>query len=532
MTNNYKKANKSKSELRRRAEQKAQGEVQDVGKLSREDMAEALQELHIHRIELELQNEDLKQTQLELQQARDSFASLYDLAPVGLCELDDVNRFVEANFTLCEMLGIKRANLLKTKFTQFMSTADADKFYLCSKAALKNATPMKCELWFQRQDGTKFYADVRVEPVSDRCRVAVIDISEGYEAKERITFQAKLLDTIEDSVLAADMEGRVVYWGKGTAGLLGWQPGEVIGRNAAEVLAHSETFDKAKAIGDRLRNRQSWSGEFTVRRRDGILIPLLIHASPVTDDQAKMIGFIGVGKDISELKKLDQLKDKFIGMVSHEMRTPLTVLTAGIAVAADERVSREERAELLKEAGLAADTLSDILENLLELSKHQANRLQLDKKSLSIAGPAQQIIMEFLRLFPGHSILLDIPDKMPLVVVDPARLKRVFHNLVENAAKYSPEGSQIRVFARQEQGEILVGVSDQGPGISETDQLRIFEPFQGVENKSTADGIGLGLAVCKRLVEAHGGRIWVESKLGEGATFLFTIPICDRKGNQ
>ncbi|MBP1706523.1 MAG: two-component system sensor histidine kinase KdbD, partial [Chloroflexi bacterium] len=164
--------------------------------------------------------------------------------------------------------------------------------------------------------------------------------------------------------------------------------------------------------------------------------------------------------------------------------------------------------------------------------KHQANRLQLDKKSLSIAGPAQQIIMEFLRLFPGHSILLDIPDKMPLVVVDPARLKRVFHNLVENAAKYSPEGSQIRVFARQEQGEIVVGVSDQGPGISETDQLRIFEPFQGVENKSTADGIGLGLAVCKRLVEAHGGRIWVESKLGEGATFLFTIPICDRKGNQ
>jgi len=238
------------------------------------------------------------------------------------------------------------------------------------------------------------------------------------------------------------------------------------------------------------------------------------------------------GRDITVRKKADELKDEFIGMVSHEMRTPLTVLTAGIAVAADERVSREERAELLKEAGLAADTLSDILENLLELSKHQANRLQLDKKSLSIAGPAQQIIMEFLRLFPRHSILLDIPDKIPRVVVDPARLKRVFHNLVENAAKYSPEGSQIRVFARQEQGEIVVGVSDQGPGISETDQLRIFEPFQRVENKSTADGIGLGLAVCKRLVEAHGGRIWVESRLGEGATFLFTIPICDRKGNQ
>jgi len=117
-----------------------------------------------------------------------------------------------------------------------------------------------------------------------------------------------------------------------------------------------------------------------------------------------------------------------------------------------------------------------------------------------------------------------MPDGLPQQVIDPVRFQRILHNLIENAIKYSPEGSDVRIFARQERGELVIGVSNRGPGISVEDQKKLFEPFQRLENGSNAEGIGLDLVVCKHLVEAHGGRIWVESKLGKGSTFLFTLP--------
>jgi two-component system sensor histidine kinase KdpD len=119
---------------------------------------------------------------------------------------------------------------------------------------------------------------------------------------------------------------------------------------------------------------------------------------------------------------------------------------------------------------------------------------------------------------------LDIPSRLQLVV-DPGRLERIFINLIDNAYKYSPEGSEVRVFTRQGKKEVVIGVSDQGVGIAPEDQEDLFEPFSRIGPASRIQGIGLGLVVCRRLVEAHGGRIWVESKPDGGSTFLFTIPL-------
>jgi signal transduction histidine kinase len=118
---------------------------------------------------------------------------------------------------------------------------------------------------------------------------------------------------------------------------------------------------------------------------------------------------------------------------------------------------------------------------------------------------------------------MDISNKIPPLLVDPVRLERIIYNLVENAFKYSAEGTEVRVFTRQEKGDIVVGVSDHGAGLSPQEQKKLFGPFERL-GSSNKKGIGLGLMVCKRLVEANGGRIWVESKQGEGSTFLFTIP--------
>jgi len=245
--------------------------------------------------------------------------------------------------------------------------------------------------------------------------------------------------------------------------------------------------------------------------------------------------FREVGDDISlalrnleleaERDKMDELKDSLIGMVSHELRTPLTVVTAAVKTATDERISKEERQELLQEAVSGAESLSVILDNLLELSRHQAGRLTLDKKQIIVAKFVEETLNRVSRQGLTHVITLDIPGELPPVVADTVRLEQILYNLVENAIKYSPKGSQIQVFARWESEDVVIGVTDHGIGVAPEDEKRIFEPFNRLEQISTSKGIGLGLVVCKQLVEAHGGRIWVESKPGEGSTFLFTIPL-------
>ncbi len=154
----------------------------------------------------------------------------------------------------------------------------------------------------------------------------------------------------------------------------------------------------------------------------------------------------------------------------------------------------------------------------------------LDRKPMGIAEIARMTARKLRRQHPAREVTFSFPPDLARVSVDPARLERIIYNLVDNAFKYSAEGSEVEVFARQEEKGVVIGVSDHGIGISPEDLNQIFEPFGRLKSGIKAKGIGLGLVVCKRLVEAHGGRIWVESKLGQGSAFKFTIP--QGKANQ
>ncbi len=258
---------------------------------------------------------------------------------------------------------------------------------------------------------------------------------------------------------------------------------------------------------------------------DGDELTLEIAAFPILDITGEVDYIVEVQHDITERKKVEQLKDEFIGLVSHELRTPLTVITGALKTALDERISQEERRELLQDVVWGAESLATILDNLIELSRYQADRLKLNKKAASVREIADKAALAVGGQYPAHLISLDIPGELPPVTVDPGRLERILYNLMDNAGKYSPEGSEVRVFARQERKDVVIGVSDHGAGIAPEEQEGLFEPFArlGVEGKTK--GVGLGLVVCKRLVEAHSGRIWVESKPGAGSTFLFSIPL-------
>lgn len=234
-------------------------------------------------------------------------------------------------------------------------------------------------------------------------------------------------------------------------------------------------------------------------------------------------------EELSLMKKVDQLKDEFIGLVSHELRTPVTVILGALntVLSEGEKLSQQETKQLIEDAYQETGTLSNILANLLELARVQANRLELLEEPIDMKEFICTEIDKMGRQATTHKFAIDCRGSL-MVTADRVRVKRILLNLLDNAVKYSPLRSTIRVLARRRANEIVIGVCDQGIGISAEDQKRLFKPFQRLGTPDDkVGGTGLGLVVCQRLVEAQGGRIWVESQPGQGSAFYFTLPTLD-----
>ena len=232
-------------------------------------------------------------------------------------------------------------------------------------------------------------------------------------------------------------------------------------------------------------------------------------------------------EELRILRKIDQLKDEFIGLVSHELRTPLTVILGALntVMTEEDRLSRKDIKQLIGDAYYEAETLSDILANLLELARAQANRLQINEEPVNIRETIDTVVKKMSQQILPRQVNI-ICEKSITVNADRVRLQRILHNLLDNAVKYSSSGNKIEVFVKKLNNEVVIGVKDKGIGIPSELQGKLFEPFQRLEQQNNkATGTGLGLVVCRRLVEAHGGRMWVESQPGQGSTFQFTLPM-------
>jgi len=229
-------------------------------------------------------------------------------------------------------------------------------------------------------------------------------------------------------------------------------------------------------------------------------------------------------EELQLTKKMEALKDEFIGMVSHELKNPITVIMGSIYTAMSEGIAKEEVRQLLEDAASSTESLAGIIDNLLDLSRAQANRLVIKKEPVDIDQIAHYVADKLKGKSAIHRLVVDVPQGLA-VKADRLRVERILYNLMENAIKYSPHGGDVVVFARQEDDHLVIGVKDSGMGISVKDQARLFARFERLETADGIGGIGLGLNVCRHLVEAHGGSIWVESEPGKGATFFFTLPL-------
>ncbi|MDH4268744.1 MAG: MEDS domain-containing protein [Dehalococcoidia bacterium] len=356
------------------------------------------------------------------------------------------------------------------------------------------------------------------------------DITKRKQVEDELRVKAFAVTSSASGIAITDLDGIVTYVNLACLSMWDYeQEEEVLGKHAINFFADKNEFGVTlKAV----LKEGVWQGEAKARQSDGSTFDVLVLANLVADADGKPFCMMASFVDITERKRLEQLKDEFIGLVSHELRTPLTVIGGCLSTLLTERtrLSPTDVKQLTKDALLETEALSQLIENLLELSRVQAQKLALYLEPIDIKTLVRDTLSKIKRQVTGRRFVTSFPDKLPSISADPLRIERVLYNLLDNAAKYSQPGTQIKVSVNPEPERLVIGVNDRGRGLSPSEQARIFGPFQRLENNrpDQTRGAGLGLMVCLRLVEAHGGEMWVESKKGRGSTFFFSLP--RRKG--
>lgn len=234
---------------------------------------------------------------------------------------------------------------------------------------------------------------------------------------------------------------------------------------------------------------------------------------------------------VERLKELDQLKSNFLSVTSHELRTPLTVIKAALSLLLNEGhvMDGKRFQKYLNMAYDNCENLIRLIDDLLDFSRLESGRMNLELKGVNLPQLVSETLKDFRTSASSHQVDLsgELPVELPLVVASPVRIKQILANLISNAIKFTPAGGQVRVSLRQDGSFAELEVSDTGIGMSELQQKRVFSKFFQVDDSLTREtgGVGLGLALVKKLVEMHDGLVWVESKEGQGSHFFVRLPI-------
>ncbi len=362
-----------------------------------------------------------------------------------------------------------------------------------------------------------------------------------YEAAvtERRRLDA-LLESIADGIMVLGPDLTIERFNRALGTITGWPAQEAVGRPHGEVIrlrnarvrhdgGHPPSLEAALQEGWPHREARTLYVEGELVRRTGSLLPVGITYAPMLGRAGKVLNIIGVVRDISRFREADALKDTFISVVSHELKTPVAIIKGYAETLLNPKARRNDALveEMLTAIAEEADRLAHLVDDLLDASRLQAGGLPFrDVEDVDLRAIARRVVERYRHQTDRHELILDFPDDFPTIRGDPQRLEQVLDNLVSNAIKYSPRGGKVIVRGEATPAEVHIAVSDEGVGIPLEEQERIFDRFYRVENPETraVSGTGLGLYLTRAIVQAHGGRCWVRSTPGEGSTFYVALP--------
>jgi PAS domain S-box-containing protein len=358
---------------------------------------------------------------------------------------------------------------------------------------------------------------------------------EGAEHSERAAAAfhlAAIVDSSDDAIVSKDLNGTVRTWNRGAERLFGYRADEMVGRSIRTIIPADRQAEEDEVLR-RIRSGLRVDHFETIRcRKDGALVEISLTVSPVRNDEGKIIGASKIARDISKQKALEaalraaiEVKDEFLSMVSHELRTPISVIVGNghLLLRRREMLSEEEQLRSLTDITEQGERLRRITENLLALTRLEAGDAP-ELLVIDFDAIAHETVEAFRQREPRREIQLQ--SGASLALGDHTSAGLVFENLISNALKYSPADSAVEVVTSVDvSGRPTAEVLDRGIGLTDEEITVIFEPFyRSRAAVRTAGGMGLGLAVCKRLVEAQGGEIWAAVRPGGGSIFGFCLP--------
>ncbi len=377
--------------------------------------------------------------------------------------------------------------------------------------------------------------EIRVlRAIADQVGVA-LDNARLYEStKEQSSQLEAILNSTGDAIIATDNHGNISLINATAEQLFSLRQTEVMGLPLRQAPLHPKL---RAGLRRAMNTKKSGDTVFEVPLDDGrflsaIVSPVYAHQEPESDRQAE--GWVMVVQDVTHLRKAEQARVNFIRDAAHDLRNPLGVTLNALSLLSEEWGESSSAAEIIDIGLQGLNRMQSLIDSLLNL-EHIESGVGLQCKDLDVRDLIERCVADIKPSIVqrGQTLRVEVPDMLPLIQGDMQWMYRALINLLSNAHKYTPEGGAIAVCAYVQDEDLFVEVKDNGPGIPPEAQTRLFERFYRVPGPSQdIKGTGLGLAIVKTVVEQHGGRVFVQSKVGQGSIFGMALPLSSRRGER
>ncbi|KKG16894.1 hypothetical protein EO98_02990 [Methanosarcina sp. 2.H.T.1A.6] len=377
----------------------------------------------------------------------------------------------------------------------------------------------------------------------------MLDITELKQAEEDLQIKNTAIESSISAIAFADLNGNLTYVNPSFMKLWGYgNKKELLGKNSKCLW---EKDDKTAEVFWRTFSEEKLEGDLVAKKKNNSFFHVHLSANLLLDKNGREIGIMGSFVDITQRKKTEaalneaklnaeaanRSKSEFLATVSHELRTPLNAVIGFSDLLLSQVFGplNEKQLKHVNNISKSGKHLLRLINDILDLSKVEAGMTELNLENLSL----QEVVEEIKTMLIPRSaqknirIMCQISPKTPTLRADKTRLKQILYNLVGNSLKFAPKESTINISSRFSEDKVLISVADFGPGIPEAAHQSIFQSFVQLEKFESREqeGAGLGLALVKRFVEMHGGKVWVESEVGKGSIFTFTMPIIHKNEN-
>jgi PAS domain S-box-containing protein len=479
-----------------------------------------------------------QQTEDALKESEERFSRALDINPaiIAVTRLRD-GRIIDVNDNYLRFYGYTRKEAMKQLLFdagQWGNKADRARFLqVLEKQGVVSDVEATVPIKNGGERDVLFSANLVTLHGEEYVFVVTLDIT---EQKRRQEFLRSVCDASPSAIFVLQGE-KLKYTNRQFQMITGFDQAEMRDANLLDIVPGADKDVVRSNIAYTLESQKPYPSEYRILHKNGrtkwvMQTVALIHY----EGKEAVLGSLmditerkSLERKVIEYEELNKMKVGILATVSHELRTPLAAVKGYATMILDyyPKLKKEETIEYLISINNSADKLNDLVTNLIDASRMDSGLLELQMSPASITGLIKSAVRLASLRIKDHVIIAGLPARLPRGMINVQRIKQVIDNLINNAAKYSPGGTEIVVSAVNKVKEIQISVTDHGRGIPTSELKKIFDRMYKAEHRfySGADGMGLGLHICQRLVEAHGGTIWAESLQGQGATIRFTLPV-------